>query len=157
MASHFRFPLVAGFLILATTVACRGLGTPEDQAEAASIWEQIADYRTWEQFEGHEGIEKSVSVHGNYVRTFVSPNASGRHDDLPYGTIVVKENMSKNDESTLQATTVMQRIEGYDPENGDWFWARFKANGEQTHNGKVAFCFDCHFDAGGDDFIFLND
>lgn len=152
-----RFLFATGLLALASAAACKGLGTPEDQAEAASIWEQMAEYKTWSHLAGHEGIQKGTSVHGNYVRTFVNGIGAANPDELPYGTILVKEAFSKNDEATLQATTVMKRIEGYDPENGDWFWARFTAAGEQTHNGQVAFCADCHFDAGGDDFSFLND
>jgi hypothetical protein len=57
----------------------------------------------------------------------------------------------------LDSYTVMERVEGDEPENGDWFWARYSTDGTLTHSGQVGMCADCHFDADGDDFVFLND
>ncbi len=141
----------------ATLVACKSLGTPADQAEAQSLWSQMSDYRSWSQFEGHEGIVRGQGPHGKFVRTFVNQIGASSASNPAHGTIIVKENFSKDDEAALDSTTVMQRIAGYDPENNDWFWARYTPSGEQTHSGKVAFCSDCHFDASGDDLVFLND
>jgi cytochrome P460 len=150
--------LAASLLGLLTFAACKSLGTPEDQTEAGSLWAKMSDYRSWAHFEGHEGIQRSKSkMHGKFVRTFVNGTGATNPSAPGYGTIIVKENFSKDDAETLMSMTVMQRIEGYDPENEDWFWARFTPGGELTHAGKVGMCSDCHFDAGGDDFVFLND
>jgi hypothetical protein len=46
---------------------------------------------------------------------------------------------------------------GYDPDNEDWFFARYSARGSLTHAGKVAMCSDRHSSADGDDFASLND
>lgn len=77
--------------------------------------------------------------------------------NLPPGSILVKENFSRNDRASLEGITVMKRIAGYDPDNEDWFFARYSAGGSLTHAGKVAMCSDCHSSADGDDFSFLND
>ncbi len=145
---------VAGTLAIA---ACQSLGTPEDQQEAGSLWDRMTGYQKWGHFEGHEKMQPGKSPHGKFVRTFLNSVGAESPAAPGYGSIIVKENYSSNDPASLGALTVMQRIEGYDPENGDWFWARYDVKGELTHSGKVAMCADCHFDADGDDFIFLND
>lgn len=157
MNQHLKAALACLALGSVAATACKSLGTPADQSQADILWSAMTDYDTWGNFDGHEGIMKGKSPHGPYVRTFV--NSVGMQDQANpgYGTIIVKENFSRDDASTLKGITVMERIEGYDDENNDWFWARYTPTGEQTHNGMVPFCSDCHFDAGNDDFVFLND
>jgi len=152
-----RTTLALATLSLGILAACTSLGTPEDQQVASSLWTSIEGHREWGFFDDHPGVMKGKSPHGKYVATYINNVARGNQADPPYGSILVKENYSSDDPADLGGYTVMERIEGYDPENGDWFWARFDAKGKQTHSGKVAMCFDCHFDADGDDFVFLND
>lgn len=149
---------VLGLLLgSAAITACKSLGTPEDQSEATTLWDEMSGYQSWGGFDGHVGIMKGKSPHGKYVHTYVNEIGMADQAQPAYGTIIVKENFSRDDRDTLQGITVMQRIEGYDAENNDWFWARYTPKGELTHAGQVAFCSDCHFDAGADDFVFLND
>ena len=137
--------------------ACKSLGTPADQESADTVWQAISGRQQWAQFEGHEGLQPGKSPHGKFIRTFVNP-VGAEHPEAPgYGSILVKENYSQEDLAKLDSLTVMERVEGYDPDNGDWFWARYTPAGELTHSGKVESCANCHFDAGGDDFVFLND
>lgn len=145
-------------LSLILIVACRSHGTPEDQGMAADLWRDLDGYQRWAQFEGYPGIQKSKSsMHGKFVATYINAIAAADPKGLPDGSVIVKENFSKNDRATLNGLTVMKRVSGYDPEGGDWFWARYEPNGGPTHAGKVSMCADCHFDAGNDDFVFLND
>lgn len=153
LRSVFAFSLL-GTLAIA---ACQSLGTPEDQAEAGSLWDDMSGYREWPQFSGHEGMQPGKSPHGKFIQTFLNPTGAKNPARPGYGAIIVKENFSRNDPGSLDALTVMQRIEGYDPENEDWFWARYTPDGKLTHSGQVAMCANCHFDAGGDDYVFLND
>ena len=102
-------------------------------------------------------MQPGKSPHGKFVRTFVNPIGAANPAAPGFGTVIVKENYPRDDPASLAALTVMQRIEGYDPENQDWFWARYTPAGELTHSGKVTSCADCHFDADGEDFVFLND
>ncbi len=69
----------------------------------------------------------------------------------------------------LMAVTVMQKVRGYDPEDKDWFWVKFDPSGGVMKNpkgmslaGRVAKgmnkgCIACHGNAGGEDFMFVND
>ncbi len=157
MKQPLRTLALASALLAFTLAACKSLGSAEDQVEAGTLWESMNGYQSWGQFEGHEGLNKGASPHGKYVRTFVNGIGATAPSTPAYGTIIVKENFGKNDLSKLEGITVMQRIEGYDPANDDWFWARYTPTGSLTHSGQVAFCSDCHFDADGDDFVFLND
>ncbi len=141
----------------ALALACKSLGTPEDQERAASLQAAISGHEQWGSFLDYEGWQKGRSPHGKYIRTFINSVAEASPGDLPNGSIIVKENFSKQDESTLTALTVMQRIKDFDPENGDWFWARYSPSGELTHSGSVSMCINCHTNAGGDDLVFLND
>jgi hypothetical protein len=75
-----------------------------------------------------------------------------------------------NDPDTyLRAITVMfKREKGYDPENQDWFWAKYKPDGTLHANpkgvllaGRVAKgmrmgCIACHRSADGGDYLFNN-
>ena len=63
----------------------------------------------------------------------------------------------------------MKKVQGYDPENADWFWVKFGPKGDVMKNpkdmylaGRVAKgmpkgCIACHSDADGNDFLFIND
>lgn len=100
---------------------------------------------------------KGSSPHGDYIVTHINDVAAQNPEAPGFGSVIVKENFDSEDRGSLNGITVMKRVEGYDPENGDWYWARYSPSGDLTHAGKVAFCSDCHFDAGNDDFVFLND
>ena len=65
------------------------------------------------------------------------------------------------------AITVMVKSEGFNPDAGDWYWAKYMADGTiaqmDTPKGKMALagkaqgCIDCHSGADGDDYLFFND
>jgi hypothetical protein len=58
-------------------------------------------------------------------------------------------------------TVMFEREEGYDPENDNWFWAKYgfagsldeTPDGEQMA-GRVAGCIGCHQEAEGGDYLF---
>ena len=154
MSTPARCLFLAALLTTWVISACGSPGTPEDQTSAGTLWDAMNGYEQWDQFAGHEGMQPGKSPHGKFVRTFVKAADASAPG---YGSIIVKENYSSEDPSSLGGLTVMQRIEGYDAENEDWFWARYTPKGKLTHSGKVSSCADCHFDAGGDDYVFLND
>ena len=160
MTTHDRRTTQLALAVLISGVAvaaCKSLGTPADQENADSLWQAMSGHEQWAPFEGHEGLQPGVSPHGKFVRVFVNPIGADTQEAPAYGTIIVKENYSSEDLTSLESLTIMQRSEGYDPDNDDWFWARYTPAGELTHSGKVESCSNCHFDAGGDDFVFLND
>jgi len=75
--------------------------------------------------------------------------------DMPNGAIVVKENYGK-DAKTLMAITPMYKVEGYNPEEGDWFWAKYKADGTVDKAGKVKGCIKCHGQVEDQGWIYNN-
>lgn len=150
--------LLLAALVGATFVACASLGSPEDQSEAEGLWDRISGYQSWGQAPGFEGVQPSKSVHGDFVRVYVNDVVAADLASPGFGSILVKEGFDKADASKLKALTVMERIEGYDPENDDWFWARYKPDGTLTDSGQVSNCIKCHrADAEDFDYVFVND
>ena len=45
----------------------------------------------------------------------------------------------------------MKKIEGYDTNNGDWFWASYEPNGDINNAGSLSSCYNCH--STGTDYI----
>jgi hypothetical protein len=146
-------------------------GSDSDVALADSLWAMVSDeqtgYLTWKTWgEADVEMKEGISPHGAYLKTYVSPDAAPAADSIPYGTIIVKENYMAD--TTLGPITVMWRIEGYDPDNFDWFWAKYQPNGILDTNpqgvklaGRVAKgadqgCIACHSQAKGNDFAFTN-
>lgn len=155
---------VVGFLLLLAVgfvvVGCSMFGPAEqDQAIGKNLSDEIDGYQSWDTFPGFEEWEIGTSVHGDYVKYFVNTTAKNNLKGLPDGSIIVKEGYSNSKE--LKAVTVMKRIEGFDPEAGDWFWARYTPDGSLTHAGGraggTASCVDCHSKADGNDYSFAND
>ncbi len=52
------------------------------------------------------------------------------------------------DGEQLMAVTPMHRVKGFNPEAGDWFWAKYDAA------GKVAGCINCHQARAAENWIF---
>lgn len=133
--------------------------TGQDQTIGETLSDEIDGYQTWGTVPGFEEWEVGTSVHGDYVKYFINATASNNLRELPSGSIIVKEGYSRDRE--LKAVTVMKRIEGFDPEAGDWFWARYTPDGSLTHaggsTGGTASCVDCHSKASGGDYSFAND
>jgi hypothetical protein len=83
--------------------------------------------------------------------------------------MIVKENYPEATDDGLTGLTVMRRIEGYNPGQGDWFFAKFEPDGSLSTNpagvplagrvGKDADtgCIPCHQGAEGNDYFFTND
>ena len=92
-----------------------------------------------------------------YLNDTAYEGLTSRTDELPYGSIVIKENYSP--EKKLGAITVMERIKGYNPEAGDWFWVKYSGEGEVLTAemkgkevplaGKVPGCIGCHAASSG--------
>ena len=74
-------------------------------------------------------------------------------DCRPNGSILVKENYGK-DKKTLMAVTPMYKVRGYNPDEGDWFWAKYGPDGNIMSSGKVEGCINCHRARKNQDWIF---
>lgn len=83
--------------------------------------------------------------------------------------VSVKAVKANRSSGHLKSITVMAKREaGYDPDNNDWFWAKYKADGQLHNNpkgmllaGRIAKgmdkgCIACHTSASGNDMVFIH-
>ncbi len=67
------------------------------------------------------------------------------------GTFFVKEHLDAS--GATRGLTLMYKAEpGYDPEGGDWFWARIDGD-TVSDSGRVGWCSGCHAAAHNSDFV----
>ena len=132
-------------------------GKSEDEKTAEDIWQEIQGYSNWGQALDWSGVKASLDgTHGNFVQIWLNQEALPSFEDstsanLPYGSISVKEGYSSSDGTSINTITVMKKIEGFDPDHGDWFWASFDPNGDVNKAGSISSCYNCH--ASGTDYI----
>lgn len=114
------------------------------------------DYKNWPLLPGKAALSNGTSPHGALVTIYVSNEAlaaiEAKSGVMPAGSTVVKENYNR--EARLLAVTLMHKVEGFDPENNDWYWLKFGPNGTVDSEGKVNSCIDCHAIRADNDFIF---
>lgn len=67
------------------------------------------------------------------------------------GSFIVMENYDR--QKKFLGLSVMYKIENFNPENGDWYWAEYKPDGSTAASGKVNKCLDCHSDVKTNDYI----
>lgn len=129
------------------------------------LWQflKAAKYQNWGSLPGASyDMYPGTSPHGDFLKLYVNRVAGAAPEELPSGTLIVKENYGP-DKKTLMAVTVMHRSKGFDPEHGDWYWAKYEPNGAtstmegMTLASKVQMCAECHASAKGDDMCFSND
>lgn len=132
--------------------------------EADEVWTALhdADYRSWGTFPRREpGFYEGTRPHGALLRLYVNDVAAENFLGLPHGTVIVKENWV--DEETLRSIAVMRRIDGFAPDSGDWWYARYEPDGSvATENGErlvgdVPSCGGCHRAAEGGDWVYGNE
>lgn len=133
------------------------------------LWKYLTEnkYRNWAPVPGDsDGAYEGESPHGAYLKMYLNRKAAGSPNELPPGSIIIKENYAE-DKTTLMAITVMLKSDEFNSEGADWYWAKYNANGTIAKTdkssggkkiaGKVGKCMDCHGDAKGEDFVFFND
>jgi hypothetical protein len=145
-------------------------GSAEDVTRAETLWAEISGagtYRDWDQMPGVEGVQASTvpdeRVHGNFRTVYINQAAAGSLSELPFDAIVVKENLTGDSAANAQveSISVMKKIDGYAEDTGNWFWAKYDAQGELLSTpagvalaGQITGCLSCH--GGESDQVFLN-
>ncbi len=112
-------------------------------------------YHKWAMWPGKGEMYKGKEPHGAFLTTYVNENALDsikKMNGMTEHAIIVKENYSPNKE--LMAITVMYKVKGYNPEGGDWFWAKYDPKFNILAEGKVKECIDCHASEKNNDYIF---
>lgn len=113
-------------------------------------------YQNWPLYPGKDKFYKGAHPHGALLTTYVSKDAlkaiNSKAGLFPDGSFIVKENYMPD--KKLGAVTVMYRVKGYNADAGDWFWAKYKADGSIEKEGKVAGCIGCHASVISNDWVF---
>jgi hypothetical protein len=112
-----------------------------------------------------EYLETTATVDGHAGLAIVKKNYAGEGDPEE-----LEHEILENRLRYLDSVTVMFRREaGYDPDNDDWFWVKYKPDGSLATNpkgmklaGRVAKgadkgCIACHTVAEGGDYIYSHD
>ncbi len=142
-------------LVTLLLAACAGDDDAALRAEASSYRQftkvNPQPFRTAQ----HQG-NSMVNVWTNELATapYLQLNATPPAQPLafPVGAMVVKE-MLAADGSPEILTVMAKQPPGYDPTNGDWWFARLDSNANATRSdfvGRVGFCIACHNGAAGD-------
>ncbi len=174
-------PLMVGItLFIVIAMSCAILHASEEKGnagkkqrppDAGSLWTRITQsdpYRNWKPHpaKGKEGLYAAVergpvpakNPHGGYMKLFVNEialKAAQRSEagPMPEGATLVMEDYARDRESLL-AITVMHKVSGFAPEQGDWFWASYSPDGKVKEAGKAQSCIDCHRSKKFNDWIF---
>ena len=132
---------------------------PDDLAYAEQLsYETIHQrkYKNWETVPWGSTEPAESEQHGFWVMIWADPVAEESMKNwtgemAPNG-VIVKEHFVETGEIDALHFTVMEKRPGYDPEHGDWFWAKYEANGDVIRAGKLQDCIACH-EPGSQDYI----
>lgn len=146
--------MVSGLLLAACgdkgddTGSDGGTDGSSDEAIAADLWTAMSGYSSWSQLDDWSGVVASADgTHGAYVQIWANDlayDALVAGSAVPDGGIVVKEGYNDEAGTDLNGITAMQKITGYDADNGDWFWAMYDTAGAASVTGAASGCYGCH-------------
>jgi len=147
------------FIAIASLFISAGDDDNMPNPDGSQLWNYITDtnpYENWGNWPGFEGIYEGQSPHGAYLKLYVNPEAKtaieSGYRKMPDNAILVKENY--NEEKKLLSVTTMYKVKNYNPEAGDWFWAKYGTDGKIMEEGKVNSCIGCHNIKSSDDYIY---
>jgi len=133
-----------------------------DRRLAEELWQSLeeGDYRqewtTGVKDPGYAALRDARSVHGESLALYLNDDAAdcleATPESMPDGAVLLLEHL--DGQGNAQALDVMWKREGYDPENGDWFWAEYAPDGRLEKVGTGAGCGDCHRAALTNDYVF---
>lgn len=160
-----KFILFFLFLILTSNLNAshpiRDIYTQEDITFAKELWKEIEKIDFYKE---NALIYSGSAPHGP-LKAVLEKEIFG------YRTIIKKEysefdhnkeDIKKHQEKHLRTICVMIKKEGFDKKNKDWFWLRYKKDGQldSISNikmlGKFPACINCHKSASGKDYVFMN-
>jgi len=126
---------------------------------ATALWTYITNespYTGWSFWDDQQGMQAGRGPYGTLHKIYVNDRLRNSHaTPAPYGSICVKENY--DGDKKLAAITVMCKVQGFNPENGDWLWVRYGPGGRPEKEGKIQECIECHRSQKHNDFIVAHD
>ena len=152
--------LTIGFVMLLAALFTVPLVMAEmPGSDANALWNyitKVSPYQKWSFWPDHQGMQDGRAPHGPKHKVYVNDKAlASCAPPLQYGAIQVKENFNMAGE--LKAITVMYKIKGYNPDDGDWFWVKYSPEGRADKVGKPAGCIGCHGTQAKNDFVVVHD
>lgn len=164
-----RLVMIGSALSLVVSAAvAQDFGGQEDQDYAGQLWQTMQDRN----LAGDDAVQAfpypGTDPHGMMLETFYTDATVDGHT----GTLVIKRNYGPEGVTVdqvlgspgdhLAAVTIMfRRAEGYAPDAGNWFWAKYLPDGtlDQTPDGTpiagmAQGCISCHASAEGGDYLF---
>lgn len=112
-----------------------------------------------------ELLQSKVTVDGRSGIAIVKKNYRAQGDEEETEDSIFADRTGM----LLSVTVMFKRESGYDPDDGNWFWAKYKPDGSLEANpkgmklaGRVAKgadqgCIACHRNAEGGDFVYSHD
>ena len=183
MKSRIRAMAVSTSLVLAActgygaltgaTSAQPAFGSPEDVSYATKLWNALMEAK----LVGPETIRsypyEGTPPHGDVLEFLMTDITIDGHTGVAmvkknyYGDGIDDDDVLEDPAKYLQSITVMfKREAGYDPEDLDWYWAKYTPDGKLMSNpkglklaGRVAKgapkgCIACHKAAEGGDMVY---
>lgn len=169
MKNLSKYLIPAALVVGACTAAAQAqFGTNADQEYGDQLWNSLMDAdlvgenaimaRPYEGTSPHGQIlvtlEQNLEVQGETGSVIVKRNYAGDG--------ISRDAVSNSPQEYLNSITVMFQREGFDPENNDWFWAKYFPDGsyDTAPNGtslvgRPTGCITCHQQE--EDMVFLND
>ncbi len=104
--------------------------------------------------EGHSNNWVGIFVDELAKDTYLSASAP-----FPECAKIVKPIYFDAEGKSIRKLTIMVKMQpGYDPDNGDWWYANADASGTKIgRNGRLQGCIGCHYDAAETDYLFSKD
>jgi hypothetical protein len=128
-------------------------------SDSAALWNYItkeSPYQKWSFWPDHQGMQPGRAPHGPQHKVYVNDRLlNSTKTPVQYGSIQVKENYSNKGE--LKAITVMYKVNGYNPGDGDWYWVKYTPKGKAGPVGKPKGCIGCHGTRVNNDFIIVHE
>ncbi|VAX00306.1 hypothetical protein MNBD_GAMMA22-101 [hydrothermal vent metagenome] len=155
------------------------MGSAQDVTDANNVWQALKSVNLVGNNRKKSHPYKGQHPHGAVLETLHETITVDGHTGLAIvkrnygGKGISNASVAQNRTKYLKAVTVMfKRESGYNSDNEDWFWAKYKTNGglhvKEMKNGmkiklagRVAKgmpsgCISCHKAAGGGDYVFAD-
>lgn len=114
-------------------------------------------YKQWQLWPGKGEMYKGTEPHGALLTTYVDKTAYDsikKMKGMADLSIIVNENYASNKQ--LMSINVMYKVKGYNPEAGDWFWAKYDNKFNIIAEGKISECLSCHSNVKNNDYIYTD-
>lgn len=134
----------------------QGKETPIDARELWKLITVESPYQSYPSWPGKEGFYDSTMPPGNMLKLYVNDIAletiRRKNGVFSDGALLIKENYTED--KKLFLITVMHKVKGFNPPGHDWYWIKYRPDGEARLEGKADPCINCHVGVANNDYVF---